>query len=127
MVEEHWDPTREDLEPLKVTREIPSLQIALGKQPFETSTQQTRHSLESFLNLANTKNMSSSRPKGNKNQKSRGGKNDTKNGVSAAQELGLENKRPKRSMNNRQDKKDDGGNAKECNSSGITETNDGKN
>ena len=77
--------------------------------------------------------MSVSRPKGNKNQKSRGGKNDTKNGVSAAKELGLENKRPKRSRNNRQDKKDGGGggNAKEkahqeSNNSGITDTNDGK-
>ena len=111
MVEEHWDPTREDLEPLKVTREIPSLQIALGKEAFDTSTPQTRNALESFLNMSTTKNISAGRPRGNKNPKGGRGKTDPKNGPSAAKELGLENKRPKKSRNNRnslpKDKKPD--------------------
>jgi len=97
LVEENWEPTREDLEPLKVTREIPSLQIALSKEPFETAQRQTRNSLETFLNLSTNKNMSASRPRGNKNTK--GSNQDRKSSQSAAKELGLENKKPKKAKN----------------------------
>lgn len=98
LVEEHWEPTRDDLEPLKVTREIPSLQIALSKEPFETAQRQNRNSLETFLNFTTNKNVSSARPRGNKNN-SKGSNQDKKSSQSAAKELGLENKKPKKNKN----------------------------
>jgi len=97
LVEEHWQPTRDDLEPLKVTREIPNLQIALSKEPFETGTRQTRNYIESFLNFESNKNKSASRPKGNKNSKGTNQEWKTNSAQSAAQQLGLQ--KPKRTKN----------------------------
>ena len=36
MIEEHWEPKTDDLEPIKVTREIPQIDIMLKKAPTDT-------------------------------------------------------------------------------------------
>jgi len=103
LVEEHWEPTRDDLEPLVVTREIPCLQIALSKEPFETAHRQTRSSIETFLNLSTKKNLNASR---NKKSYSNGGNNDK--GHSSARELGLDNNKPKKPRNRKPNGKNAG-------------------
>lgn len=64
--EEHWDPKTHDLEPLTVTREVPSIQILLAKEPFEGGV-----FLEGKGTLGKFLNSSHSRPntKGSRSQK----------------------------------------------------------
>ena len=65
--EEYWDPKTEDLEPLKVTREIPHIDILLKMQSSEsdgcdsatcdkTSYNVTNSTLDAFLNINAPKN-----------------------------------------------------------------------
>lgn len=107
IVEEHWEPTRDDLEPLKVTREIPNLQIVLSKEAFEGSHLQTKGSLESFLNISKSSGSAQSkhhrRPNSGKKSQNLSKSNSNGNNnssESAAKELGLENHRKKRQKTN---------------------------
>lgn len=58
-VEEHWDPKTEDLEPIKVTREIPRIETLLKKtSPTDCDTSKmnvTDNSIEEFLNISTDK------------------------------------------------------------------------
>jgi len=111
IVEEHWEPTRDDLEPLKVTREIPNLQIVLSKGAFEGSHLQSKTSLESFLGISistggtgqskhNNRRSNSSKKSQNSSRGNNNNGNNANNNESAAKELGLENHRKKRQKTN---------------------------
>ena len=58
--EEHWDPKTEDLEPLKVTREIPQIDILLKKQNSDgcdnSKISMQNATLDVFLNITTAKN-----------------------------------------------------------------------
>lgn len=65
-VEEHWDPKTEDLEPIKVTREIPQIDTLLKKSyptDCDNSEINVNISLEEFLNISMAKQTSSRRKK----------------------------------------------------------------
>ena len=57
--EEHWDPKTEDLEPLKVTRDVPQIDILLKKYTSEDCDQTKIHmndvTYDVFLNISSAK------------------------------------------------------------------------
>ena len=68
--EEHWDPKTEDLEPLKVTREIPQIDILLKKQASDScdisdnsKINMNNATLDVFLNITTAKNNATKRKK----------------------------------------------------------------
>ena len=57
-VEEHWDPKTEDLEPIKVTREIPQIDTLLkttSPTDCDNSKLKVNINLEEFLNISTAK------------------------------------------------------------------------
>ena len=66
MVEEHWEPKTEDLEPLKVTREIPQIDILLKKSTTNTCDKElvlSNESINVFLNIDQSRGSSSKKHK----------------------------------------------------------------
>ena len=65
--EEHWDPKTEDLEPLKVTREIPQIDVLLKKQTSDgcdnSKINMNNATLDVFLNITPVKNNVNKRKK----------------------------------------------------------------
>ena len=58
MVEEHWEPKTEDLEPIKVTREIPQIDILLKKSSLDTCDKELilcNENIDVFLDMHKSK------------------------------------------------------------------------
>ena len=58
MVEEHWEPKTEDLEPIQVTREIPQIDIFLKKSSLDTCDKELilcNENIDVFLNMHKSK------------------------------------------------------------------------
>ena len=58
MVEEHWEPKTEDLEPIKVTREIPQIDILLKKSSLDTCDKELilcNENIDVFLDIHKSK------------------------------------------------------------------------
>jgi len=93
MVEEHWEPKTEDLEPIKVTREIPQIDILLKKSSLDTCDKELilcNENIDVFLDIHKSKV-----PTKKHKSKSKSGKRTgttTLGKLDAAKDLGLVDK-----------------------------------
>lgn len=63
MFEEHWDPKSEELDPLKVVREVPQIFVVLSKQALPDLGVEAQQELRQFLDFDNKSGNTNKPPK----------------------------------------------------------------